>query len=255
MASTRLPGKVLLPIEGRPVLWHIVNRLRAVPQVHDVVIATGDRVPDDPIESFAHDAGIACFRGSEDDVLDRFYQAARTFRGDPVVRVTADCPLIDPQLVSAVVALYETTRPTPDLVSVATGAGVANAGFREARFPDGLDAEVIGMSALTQAWNEANRPSDREHVTAFIWRQPGRFAIRHLTSQAGDLSELRWTLDHPEDFEMITRIYDALYQGNRCFGAADVLAFLRAHPEVSAINAHLRGKEGYSAFWQEAVDA
>jgi spore coat polysaccharide biosynthesis protein SpsF len=255
MGSTRLPGKVVKRILGRPVLWHIVDRLRTVPAIDEVVVATSDRPADDDIRALTADMGVQCFRGSEDDVLDRFYQAALVWDGDPVVRITGDCPLVDPELVGAVIALHQETRPHADLTSVATGAGVAAAGFAEGRFPDGLDAEVITLSALHRAWLEATKASDREHVTAYIWRQPKLFRVQHLSSREEDFSKLRWTLDHPEDFAVISRIYEALYNESKPFGMRDVLAFLQAHPEVAAINAQRTGHEGYTAFWQEAADA
>lgn len=254
MQSTRLPGKVLTPILDRPILWHIVERLGAVAEIDSVVVVTSDRPANDPIREFAGLYGIPCFSGSEEDVLDRFYQAAEKFDADPVVRITADCPLVDPGVVGRVIALFRSLSPGIDLASVATGAGVATDDFKGDRFPDGLDAEVVAFAALERAWKEAKLPSDREHVTPFIWRQPKRFRIEHLMNIEGDLADLRWTIDYPEDLIVITRIYEALYSTLRPFVMRDVLAFLTSHPEVAALNHHRTNRDGYRALWRESAE-
>lgn len=254
MESTRLPGKVLKPILGRPVVWHIVERVRAVREIDLVGVVTSDRPANDPIRDFAAGYDVPCFSGSEEDVLDRFYQAARAWDGDPVIRITADCPLVDPEVVGGVLALFQSRSPRLDLASVATGAGVATDEFKGDRFPDGLDAEVVAFGALERAWKEATLMSDREHVTPFIWRQPDRFHIEHLMCAEGDLSELRWTIDYPEDMAMVTRIYEELYSESRPFGMRDVLAFLKLHPEVTAVNEHITNRAGYRALWREVAD-
>lgn len=255
MESSRLPGKVLMQVAGKPVLWHIAKRLQGVPEIEQIVIATGSGPANDPIREFAADAGIPSFSGSEDDVLDRFYGAAQAWEADPVLRITGDCPLVDPGLVSELIALHRSSVPAADLTSVAAGAGVATRDFAGGRFPAGLDAEVIAPTALQRAWNEGTLPSDREHVTAYIWRHPKRFRLVYLACQQGDFADVRWTLDYPEDLAMIRRIYEALYSESKPFAMQEVLSFLDSHPEVARLNARLSARDRYGALWREAEDA
>jgi spore coat polysaccharide biosynthesis protein SpsF len=245
MGSTRLPGKVLRPLAGRPMLARIVDRVRAAASVANVVVATSDRDGDDPIRQMCAAEGIDCFAGSEQDVLDRFYRAAAMFDGDPLIRITADCPLVDPQLLTKLVGLF--AEGGYDHVGVATGAGAIFLG--NGRYPDGLDAECFSRAALERAWREAASPQDREHVTPFIWRQKHLFRTGQLMS-AVDYSQLRWTVDNEADFALIARIYDALHRSDRVFGMADVLQYLAAHPELAATNEAFVGKEGYLDVWQ-----
>jgi spore coat polysaccharide biosynthesis protein SpsF len=245
MGSTRLPGKVLRPLAGRPMLARIVDRVRSSTSVAKVVVATSDREGDEPIRQLCAAEAIDCFAGSEQDVLDRFYRAAATFGGDPVIRITADCPLVDPRLLTQLVALF--AEGAYDHVGVATGAGALFLG--KGRYPDGLDAECFSRAALERAWREATSPPDREHVTPFIWRQKDLFRTGQLTSPV-DYSQLRWTVDNEADFELIARIYEALYRADRVFGMDEVLQFLAAYPELAAANQAFVGKEGYLDVWQ-----
>ena len=244
MGSTRLPGKVLKPILGQPMLWHIARRLRGISSVADVVVATSASPSDQPILDFCRTQGIPVAAGSELDVLDRFYRTALQYEADPVIRVTGDCPLVDPELIERLLALYR--AGDYDHVGIATGAGAL---FLEGgRFPDGLDAECFSFSALKQAWREATAMSDREHVTPYLWRQPERFRLDLLKSPT-DYSDLRWTVDTEQDFALIVQIYAALYQENHLFLMADVLDYLEQHPELTQFNNALIGKEGYREVW------
>jgi len=245
MGSTRLPGKVLRPILGQPMLWHIVQRVRLTPGVEQVVVATSDSESDEPIRCLCQERGIALFAGSEHDVLDRFYRAALHYGADPVLRVTGDCPFADPQVIGQVLELYYTGNF--DLVGVAAGAGAI---FLEGgRFPDGLDAECFGFEVLERVWREATDPSDREHVTPYIWRVPGRFRVGHLKAER-DFSELRWTVDNEADFALVTQVYRALYRPERPFLMADILAYLADHAELAALNQAFVGREGYLDVWR-----
>jgi spore coat polysaccharide biosynthesis protein SpsF len=227
------------------MLWHIVTRLQTVRGLRAVVVATTTELRDDSIRALCADAGFPCFSGSEPDVLDRFYQAALSHDADPVVRVTADCPLVDPGVVSRVLETYGSGQF--DHVGVATGAGAA---FDEGgRFPDGLDAECLSFAALARAWREATAPTDREHVTPFLWRVPGRFRLGVVRPDA-DYSMLRWTVDTAADFDVVKRIYAALYEEGRVFGMADVLAHLERHPELTSLNQSAIGQEGYHELWR-----
>jgi spore coat polysaccharide biosynthesis protein SpsF len=245
MGSTRLPGKVLKPILGRPMLWYVVQRVRWAPGVTEVVVATSDQPNDEPVRSFCEENGIAVFAGSESDVLDRFYQAAVQYAGDPLIRVTGDCPFVDPQLIGRVLELFATGEY--DHVGVATGAGTI---FLEGgRFPDGLDAECFRFTALERAWREATELSDREHVTPYIWRVPGRFRLGLLKAEE-DYSQLRWTVDNEADFALVAQAYEALYREDRPFLMADILRYLAEHPELAATNQAFIGQEGYLEVWR-----
>jgi len=244
MGSTRLPGKALKPILGRPMLWYIVQRARWVPGVAEVV-ATSDQPGDEPIRRFCQEYGIALFAGSESDVLDRFYQAAIQYAGDPLIRITGDCPFVDPEVVGHLLELYKTGDY--DHVGVATGAGAM---FLDGgRFPDGLDAECFGFATLERAWREATEPSDREHITPYIWRVPGRFRVRRLKAEK-DYSHLRWTVDNEADFQLVSHVYEALYREDEPFLMSDILGYLASHPELAAINQAFIGKEGYLEVWE-----
>ena len=246
MGSTRLPGKVLKPIVGKPVLWHIVNRLRSVRKINEVVVATSDQANDGQIEEFCAFENIKCFRGSEDDVLDRFYKAAVFVDTTTAIRITGDCPLIDPDLISRLIDYFSDNNF--DYCGIATGAGAATDGF-EGRYPDGLDTEIFTMNTLNIAWQEAQGPLYREHVTPFIWKQPARFKLGTFKSEDKDYSDLRWTLDNEADYHLIQWIYEKLFQSNPGFNMYDILRLLSEYPEKLKENRHFIGKEGYEKFW------
>ncbi|MEN6473605.1 MAG: glycosyltransferase family protein [Syntrophaceae bacterium] len=244
LGSTRLPGKVLRPILGRPILWHIVHRLRCAPGLDGIVVATSELAGDEPIRAFCREEGIACHAGSENDVLDRFYQAALRFAGDPLIRITGDCPFADPALIGRLIDLYK--EGAYDHIGVATGAGAI---FLDGgRFPDGLDAECFGFAALARAWREATEKSDREHVTPYIWRNKQIFRCGHLKGET-DYSHLRWTVDNEADFTLVTQIYTDLYREDRPFLMQDILDYLTRHPQLSELNRDFIGKEGYGLLW------
>jgi spore coat polysaccharide biosynthesis protein SpsF (cytidylyltransferase family) len=246
MGSTRLPGKVLRPLAGEPVLGRIVERLRRVPEIAEVIVATSDLPIDTPIADFCASRNTSYFRGSETDVLDRFYRAALQAKAEVLVRVTGDCPLVDPSLVSSVLQTFAEGRF--DHYAVACGAGVAHEGFKAGRFPDGMDAEAFTMKALKEAWNEATLPLHREHVTPFLWSQPKRFRLGNHTSVA-DYSDWRLTLDHEGDLRLIDWVYRQLATKHPHFGLREVVQLLEANPDVRKANAEFVGNEGYEVFW------
>lgn len=232
MGSTRFPGKSLASIAGRPMLSRVVERAAAIPGLGGVVVALPADEADDPLAQLAERAGADVFRGDPIDVLDRVYRAARALRADAVLRVTADCPLLDPEVSGRVLG--------------ALTAGVAYASnVHPPTFPDGLDTEAVSMEALDAAWREATLPSDREHVTPFIWRQPDRFRSANV-AYGRDLSAMRWTVDERDDLPFVDAICAAL-DARGLFGVGEVLALLEAHPELAALaTAHARN-EGYAA--------
>ena len=234
MGSTRLPGKVLRMLGRRTVLSHVVSGVRRATGFDGIVVATTDHDTDDAIVSAARDLGVDVFRGSEADVLSRYYLAARESRADAVCRITSDCPLIDSDVLSAMLARFKKpiSSPRPQLVS--------NARIRT--FPRGLDAEFFSMDALTEAHLEAREPYQREHVTPFLYENPLRFPIDDYVYDR-DLSHLRLTLDTDEDFELLTRIFtDEQTIDRDAIPLEAVVALLGKHPDWLELNAHIRQK-------------
>lgn len=234
MGSSRLPGKTLADISGRPMLGRLVDRARLIPGVEQVVIATTDRPADAAIRRFAEAEGLPASAGSEQDVLDRVYRAAARFGVSVIVRVTPDCPMLDPEVAGRVLAEFRRLEGRADYMS----------NVHPPTFPDGLDTEVFSREALEVAWRETRLPSDREHVTAYIWRQPERFRLANVTN-AQDLSSLRWTVDTATDLEFVRAVYAALDGLGRVFGMGDVLRLLESRPELRALNAGQRRNEGF----------
>lgn len=231
-SSSRLPGKVLRPILGVPMLLRQIERVQRSRILHALVVATSNDPSDDALAEICAQKGIACFRGSLDDVLDRFYQAAHARKATDVVRLTGDCPLADPEVIDKVIREYLDAK-----VDYAANA-------LEPSYPDGLDVEVFRFAVLECAWREALLTSEREHVTPFIYKHPEKFKLLKVC-HSENLSHLRWTVDNPEDFEFVSRIYEALYPGKPDFTTDDILAYLRQHPGLGSVNAHLERNEGY----------
>lgn len=235
MGSTRLPGKVLKPLMGAPMLQRQLERLARCRFVDRTVVATTTLPSDDPIVDLVDNLdldGIGSFRGPENDVLARYFEAAREENAEVVVRVTADCPLIDPGVVDAAIDLYLKNRGST--------AYVTNSIVRT--YPRGLDVEVFPMSVLETAAREAVSGSDREHVTPFVWRQPERFLRLDLVDSE-DNSELRWTVDTPEDYELVKRLYEQLYPTDPAFDYRAALKVVRAQPELRTLNQHVQQKK------------
>ena len=222
--STRLPGKVLKPILNKPMMQHQIERTRLAAKIGRLVIATSDQSNDDAIAELCASLAADCFRGSLQDVLDRYYQAASHYKPCHVVRMTCDCPLIEPRIIDETIARH-----------LRDGNDYTTAGH-ESGYPHGLNAEVMRFEALAAAWREAQSPDDREHVTLFIKRHPERFRSGHLVSPT-DYSELRWTVDTADDFTFVTQVYEALYPAHPHFTMEDVLQVLRQRPELARINA------------------
>jgi len=231
MTSTRLPGKVLMPVLGRPLLAFQIERMRRARRLDRIVVATTVNATDDAIVAFCESAGVDVTRGSEADVLSRYVEAAQRFGAATVMRVTSDCPLLDPHLLDDAVDRFVSAR--------ASAAGCDYfSNMLTPTFPYGLAVELMTAEALLTAGAEAQDPQEREHVTPFIYWRPGRFRLESLTMQP-DLSTHRWTVDTPEDLELVSRILAALYPVNREFGIGDVLALLAQHPDWAKINAHI----------------
>lgn len=230
MASKRLPGKVLKGIAGEPMLVRVVERTRRARTLDETVVATSSGLTDDPIAALCRQRGYPCVRGEEADVLARYLQAARQYDAHVVVRITADCPLMDAELVDEVVAAFLAAEPPVDYAS--------NRIVR--RYPIGLDVEVMSRGALERAGREAHQPYQREHVTPYLYEEPGRFAVLSVEAPQ-DHGELRWTVDTEEDLRFVRQVY-ARFPGDPFFGWRQVLDLLRAEPQLAAINAHVRQK-------------
>ena len=227
MSSTRLPGKVLKDIAGKPMLAWVVERARRAHTVSEVVIATTVEPSDDPIVSFCAQMGYACTRGSLEDVLDRYYQAARAYHADVVVRVTADCPLIDPAEIDHVVREYQRS-------GVDFAANRLPPPFGRT-YPIGLDTEVCSFAALERAWRETKEPYQREHVMPYLYEQPGRFKVLRVDHDP-DYGDLRWTVDTPQDLDLVRAIFERM-AGRVDFGWLDVLELFQREPELARLNA------------------
>jgi spore coat polysaccharide biosynthesis protein SpsF len=232
MSSTRLPGKVLQPILGRPLLALQLERVARSRCIDQVMIATSEDASDDPLEALGRELGLLVHRGNLHDVLDRYTQAARRVRPATVVRLTGDCPLLDPAVIDEVIGFY------------ADGAYDYASNTIEPTYPDGLDCEVFKFAALERAWLEAKLPSEREHVTPFLKKHPELFRLGSYKSPV-DHSALRWTVDEPEDFAFVRRVYEALYPVDPAFTTDDVLALLAREPGLAAINAGNIRDAGY----------
>lgn len=230
MSSSRLPGKVLLPLAGKPVLEHVVRRMQCCCGLSRVVVATSIDPSDDAIQAWCEGAGVACYRGSLEDVLDRYYQAATLHHADAVLRITADCPAIDPTIVDEVVDGFL--------------AGDFDYYGLFGEFPDGLDCTIYKMSALARAWREAKLRSEREHVGPYIEKHPELFSGRGMSKFTG-LGHHRWTLDEPRDYAFLQAVFDRLYRPESPFLATEVLELLVREPELMALNSSIVRNEGY----------
>lgn len=245
MGSTRLPGKVMMEIEGRPMLWHVVRRTKLARCIDEIVVATSHSKNDDPIEHFCRAEGIPCYRGSEHDVLDRYYRAAKEFNADLILRVTADCPLIDPLIIEKIAADFQRARQD-------SGCEYASNTLRYT-YPDGMDAELFSMAALERAWEEAKKPSEREHVTPYL-RLSHQFKTKSVEN-AQDLSpkNYHWSVDRKEDLDFVRQIFKKLGSKTE-FGLKEILFTMENHPELSQINASQVVNEGYfTSLYQEAA--
>ena len=234
VSSSRLPNKVLAPILGEPMLARQIERLHRAITLDQLVVATSDTPSDDPLEKLCATLGVACHRGSLNDVLARFHETYLAYGpADHVVRLTGDCPLADPAVIDLVVRQH-----------LATCADyTANA--IQPTWPDGLDVEVMRADILERAFAEAQLPSEREHVTPYIHKHPEWFRIEHVKGE-GDLSALRWTVDEPADLAFVTEVYAALYPQNPTFDTAAILSLLERQPELASLNDQFQRNEGYA---------
>ena len=232
MGSTRLPGKVMKKIQGRSVLEHVIERVKQSRLIDEIIIATTTHDQDSVIEFEALRCGVKSFRGSEDDVLSRYYYAAKNNEIDVVVRITSDCPLIDPIVLDNVIEFYGSND-----YEIVTNAGND---LDNRTYPRGLDVEIFSFVLLEKAFNNAKEKHQREHVTPYIYETSKNVAIY---KNENNYSDYRWTLDTEEDFELICEIYSDLYKGSHDFYLEEIISLVNARPELKMINAHIEQKK------------
>lgn len=229
MGSRRFPGKVLRELGSRPLLWHVHDRVRESERIDEVVIATSQSQEDISIIEFAEEFMVPVFIGSEDDVLDRFYHAADKFGGDEIVRICGDIPLIDPHIIDNTIDYF--LNGSFDYVN------------NWLTFPEGQHVEILSFRVLEKAWKEATKPSEREHVTPFIYNNPQEFKIGQLRSDIG-VPAMRLAVDYPCDFELVEKIYDRLWEGH-IFYFDEICELFDAEPHLLEINKGIQKLEGY----------
>ncbi|MDP3935325.1 MAG: glycosyltransferase family protein [Candidatus Giovannonibacteria bacterium] len=234
MSSTRLPGKIMKNLAGKPMLWHVVTRCLAAKSADKVIVATTVNSEDDVVENFCKENNFLYSRGSLDNVLSRYYETAKKFGADIVVRATSDCPLIDPKIIDLCVEVFQ--KSGADYIS--------NVVPGERTFPRGLDVEVFKFSALEKACRLASENYEKEHATPYIWEnKKNEFKIGAMIMAAPEYARnYRLTVDYPEDFELIEKIYSKFFVPGKIISIPEALKFLDASPDLLKINAHCEQK-------------
>ena len=230
MGSSRLKGKVLMELEGKPVIGHIVERLLFSKKLNRIIVATSISPKDDVLYGFCMKNGIDVFRGQENDVLDRYYQAAKLYSADVIVRITGDCPVVDPDIVDELVDFY--------LSKEFDVCGLSG------EFPDGLDCELFSFNCIKEACMSANLKSEREHVGTYFYNNSDKYKIGSYNKFKG-LKHYRWTLDESKDFDFLTELYKRLYVKGKIFKTKEIIKLLNEEPELSKINNFIVRNEGY----------
>lgn len=240
MSSSRLPGKVMMKAAGRTMLEHMIQRISNSEKMDKIVIATTEKAIDDIIEETAKKMNVFCFRGSENDVLSRFYYAAEKYNAEKIVRLCGDSPLLQGSIIDKVIDRYLTGNY--DYVSNL---------FPEPRtYPDGLGVEVFSSDLLRETHINAMKPSEREHVTFYMWMQPTKFKI-HRVDYEQDLSRFRFNLDYVEDYEFLKCIFENLYPKNKFFTLEDTVEWLKQNPAILKINEHIKPRLGWIKSFEE----
>lgn len=240
MSSTRLPGKVLKEVMGKPLLLWLIQRIESSKYVEQVVVATSDDESDDPIVELLKEKGVTCIRGSLTDVLDRYYTAANECQASTIIRLTADCPLMDPEILDLMVLNYKLNDCDYIANTVPTETST---------FPDGMDVEIFSLKALEKSWREAKKPSEREHVTFYMWKNPEKFKI-HQFCLNHNWSKYRITVDYPEDLDLINKIITSLFPINPNFGIKEIVDFLIQNEDARALNQDITPNLG----WQSSLE-
>ncbi|MDH7604644.1 MAG: glycosyltransferase family protein [Melioribacter sp.] len=232
--STRLPNKIFKELCGKPILWHVINRLSYSKLISQIIIATTILPEDDTIEEFCKINNILFYRGSSDDVLSRYYETAKKFNAEIIIRITSDCPVIDPQIIDKMINNFF------DFYDKEKIDYMSNTIIRT--FPRGLDAEIFPFNVLEKTHLEAKQNYEREHVTPYIYQHPEIFKIKNFACEK-DYSFHRWTVDTIEDFELIEKIYESLYKENDIFYFEDILKLFEKYPDLVNINKDIKQKQ------------
>lgn len=235
--STRLRNKVFLPLKDESLLYRMYERVKTANLSGEIVIAATSDKSDDKIEELCREKKINVFRGDENDLLDRHYKAALPFHPDAVVKIPSDCPLIDPDVIDKVIKYYIENEDKFDFVS----------NLHPATYPDGNDVEIFSFAALEKVWQEAEKDFEREHTTPYFWENPDKFRVGNVEWETGkDYSMThRWTIDYPEDYELIKTVYDELWNKKNIFKMRDILNLLNEKPEIAKINEKYAGVNWY----------
>jgi spore coat polysaccharide biosynthesis protein SpsF (cytidylyltransferase family) len=233
--SSRFRNKIGKKIMGKPILYHIIRRVQQARRISKIIVATTNKNEDRILEKITSACNIPIFFGSNNDVLDRYYQAARTFNFLNIVRITADCPVIDPIIIDKTIDRFNSS--SYDYVS--------NCLTRT--FPEGMSVEVFTFEALKKSWHDSVWLSEREHVTPYMWKNPDIFKSAELLNEKGNQSHIRITVDYPSDFKLIKKIYQSLYPSNPYFLLPDIIKFLAENPLLLKINNNIPLLEGYEA--------
>ncbi len=234
MGSTRLPGKVMLKLQDKTVLEHVIIRLKQAKLIDEIIVATTTNSSDDPIIEEMNRLNIKTFRGSEENVLSRYYYAAKENEADVIIRITSDCPLIDPKVIDEMINEYK------ELIQSDSVDYLSNT--IERTYPRGLDAEIMSFKVLEETFLNAKEDFEKEHVTPYIYQNPDKFKRVDFLNDI-DYSEHRWTLDTPEDLELITQIYNEIYKGEHNFYLKDIIKLFNEKPELIEINKEIIQKE------------
>lgn len=237
MGSTRLPGKILLPLVNEPLLLKMYERVSYSELAGEIVVAITEEESDNELYKLCQQNNIKVFRGNTLDLLDRHYQAAKKYNAEAVIKIPSDCPLIDPEIIDKVILYYINNKEMFDFVS----------NLHPPSYPDGNDVEVMSFETLENAWINAKKDFEREHTTPYIWENPDQFRIGNVLWETGlDYSMThRFTIDYNEDYEFIKRVYNELYDKNKRFGLNDILNLLDEKPEIKMINEMYCGVNWY----------
>lgn len=232
--STRLRGKIFKNLIDQPMLKHVVNRLSYSKYINKVVVATTTETDDDQVEAYCKLNTIPCYRGSSNDVLARYFEAAKIFRANTIIRITADCPLIDPEIIDRMIETFN------KLNELKFFDYLSNTIHRT--FPRGLDVEIFSFNSLRKAFYHASKEYEREHVTPFIYEHSKLFRIKNYPNPK-DYSFHRWTVDTEEDFKLVEEIYKALYSSKKIFLFNDILKLFEERPDLISINQNVKQKK------------
>ena len=240
ISSSRLPGKVMLKLGNKIILRHMIDRMKVAKKLDNIVVATSLNPNDDVLYEYCRQNSIDCYRGDENDLIDRYYTISKKINCDVIARFGADCPLIDPKIIDKVITIY--LENDFDFVS--------NHGPPPKTYPEGMTLDVYSANILCEAFHDAKKPSEREHISPFFWNNPKRYRL-HRVDYHTDISKYRLSLDYSEDFELIQIIFKKLYNENVIFSLEEIIQFLEKNPKIKKINSHIEQSIGIKRSFEE----